>query len=135
MPNKYKPSKRIEMKKIVILLLIVIPTLLLAQEKIVWDFPVKPGKAEWKNLKTESERLNAMQVPSDVLANMETEELVITCMNYPAALLYGAYSNDYVGIRNIISQFNGLQELLKRKDALKYLTKVYKNSGTNGLEQ
>jgi hypothetical protein len=66
---------------------------------------------------------------------METEELVITCMNYPAALFYGAYSNNYVGIRKIINQFNGLQELLEREDALKYLTKFYKNSDTNGFKE
>lgn len=124
------------MKKLIIFFLILIPIFSFAQDaNLTWDFPTKPGKDGWENLKTETERLNAMQVPSDVLSNMETEELVITCMNYPAALLYGAYSNDYVGIRKIISQFNGLQELLKRKDALKYLTKVYKNSGTNGLKQ
>lgn len=123
------------MKKIILLFILLVPTLLFAQEELSWDYPAKPGKVEWNNLKTESERLNAMQVPSDVLSNMETEELVITCMNYPAALFYGAYSNDYVGIRKIINQFNGLQELFKREDALKYLTKVYKNSGTNGLKQ
>lgn len=123
------------MKKIILLFLFLIPSILFAQQELSWDFPAKPGKAEWKNLKTESERLNALQVPSDVLSNMETEELVITCMNYPAALFYGAYSNDYVGIRKIINQFNGLQELLKREDALKYLTKVYKNSDTNGLKE
>jgi hypothetical protein len=124
------------MKKLIILLLILIPIFSFAQdENLTWDFPAKPGKAGWKNLKTETERLNAMQVPSDVLSNMETEELLITCMNYPAALFYGAYSNNYVGIKKTIEKFNGLQELLKRKDALKCLTKLYKNIGTNGLKQ
>lgn len=123
------------MKKIIVLFLLVLPTLLFAQQELSWDFPVKPGKEEWKNLKTETDRLNAMQIPPDVLSKMETEELVITCMNYPAALFYGAYSNNYVGIRKTIEKFNGLQELLKRNDALKYLTKVYTNSDTKGLKQ
>jgi len=121
--------------KIIFLLIVIMPTMLFAQQELSWDFAVKPGKAGWENLKTETERLNDLQVPSDVLTNMETEELVITCMNYPAALFYGAYSNNYVGIRKIINQFNGLQELLEREDALKYLTKVYKNSDTNGLKE
>jgi len=63
------------------------------------------------------------------------EELVITCMNYPGALFYCAYSDYNVGIRKIIEEFNGLQELLEREDALKCLTKLYKNTGTNGLKQ
>ncbi|NQU52752.1 MAG: hypothetical protein HQ522_09460 [Bacteroidetes bacterium] len=110
------------MKKLIILLLILIPIFSFAQDaNLTWDFPAKPGKAGWKNLKTETERLNAMQVPSDVLSNMGTEELLITCMNYPAALFYGAYSNNYVGIKRTIEKFNGLQELLKRKDALKFI--------------
>lgn len=124
------------MKKLIILLLILIPIFSFAQDaNLTWDFPAKPGKAEWNNLKTESERLNAMQVPSDILSNMETEELLITCMNYPAALFYGAYSNNYEGIRKIIEKFNGLQELLEREDALRCLTNLYKNIGTNGLKQ
>jgi hypothetical protein len=123
------------MKQIILLIIILTPTMIFAQEELSWDFAVKPGKAGWKNLKTETERLNAMQVPSDILTNMGTEELVITCMNYPAALFYGAYSNNYVGIKKIIEQFNGLQELMQREDALKYLTNLYKNSGTDGLEQ
>lgn len=123
------------MKKIILLFIFILPTMLFAQQKLSWDFAVKPGTAGWKNLETESERQNALQVPSDVLTNMKTEELVITCINYPLALFYGAYSNDYVGIGKIINQFNGLQELLTRKDALKYLTKVYKNCNTNGLKQ
>ena len=123
------------MKQIILLIIVLAPIMLFAQQELSWDFAVKPGKAGWENFETESERRNALQVPSDVLTNMETEELVITCINYPLALFYGAYSNDYVGIRKIINQFNGLQELLKREDALKYLTKVYKNSGINGLKQ
>ncbi len=123
------------MKKVLLLFVFSFPILLCAQQELSWDFPTKPGKAGWENLKTETERLNAMQVPSAVLSNMETEELLITCMNYPAALFYGAYSNNYVGIQKTIEKFNGLQELLQRKDALKCLTKLYKNTGTNGLKE
>ena len=121
------------MKKIILLLLITVPIIISAQEKVIWDYPVKPGSEEWNSLKNRTERLNAMQIPPDILSKMETEELVIICINYPAALHYGTYTNEYEGVGEIIKGFNGLQELLNRKDACKYLTKIYQNSVTEGL--
>ncbi len=133
--KEFTPKKLINMKKIILLFSLLLPTFLFAQEEVIWDFPVKPGSEEWGNLKTETERQNAMQIPSDILLNMGTEELVITCINYPDALKYRAYSNDYIGIEKVIEGFNGLRELLKRKDALTYLTDIYQNAGVEGLEK
>ncbi len=123
------------MRKICILFLIIaFPTISFAQnDEITWDYPIKPGSKEWSNLKTKTERLNAMQIPTNTLSGMKTEELVVTCINYPAALHYGIYANEFEGISKIICEFNGLQELLSRKDACKYLTKFYQNAEADGL--
>ncbi len=122
------------MRKIFFLLLLIFPTILFAQQnEITWDFPVKPGSEEWSNLKTRTERLNAMQIPTNILSGMGTEELVVACINYPAALQYGIYTNEFEGINKIIEGFNGLQELLSRKDGCKYLTKFYQNAEADGL--
>ncbi len=109
------------------------PVISFAQVEVTWDFPVKPGSEEWNKLKTRTERLNAMQIPTDILYEMGTEELVVACINYPAALQYGIYANEIDGINKIIEGFNGLQELLNRKDACKYLTKFYQNAEADGL--
>lgn len=33
----------------------------------VYNFPVKPGTEEWNNLETEADRLEALQIPENLL--------------------------------------------------------------------
>jgi len=107
---------------------------LLAQDSAVtWDYPVRPGTEKWSQLKDESERLNALQIPDSILNVIETEELVIACLNYPAAFHYTAYDDEHTGLQKVISNFNGLQELFDRNDAGKYLIEHYKNAGVDGF--
>jgi len=42
------------------------------------------GTSEWANLKTETERFEALQIPPELLKTMSTENLIITCLNYSA---------------------------------------------------
>jgi hypothetical protein len=91
----------------------------------VYDFPVNPNTKEWENLKTETERFNAMQIPSELLKSMSTENLIITCINYPAFGHYTAFSNIQDGISRTIKNFNGLQELFFRQDAPSKMLSVY----------
>jgi len=102
-------------------------------EKVTWDYPVRPGTEKWSQLKDESERLNALQIPNNILNIIETEELVIACLNYPAAFDYTAYADEHIGLQKVISNFNGLQELFDRNDAGKYLIEHYKNAGVYGF--
>jgi hypothetical protein len=82
-----------------------------------YDFPVKPGMAEWKNFKTHSEQVASLQIPENILRKMETCALVKTCLKYPLFIKITAYNNWQEGIEIIINEFNGLRELLKRNDA------------------
>jgi hypothetical protein len=91
----------------------------------VYDFPVNPNTKEWENLKTETERFNAMQIPSKLLKSMSTENLIITCINYPAFGHYTAFNNIQDGISRTIKNFNGLRELLFRQDAPSKMLSVY----------
>lgn len=92
----------------------------------VYNFPVRPGTETWSNLVTEEDRFSAMQIPEDQLVSMSTQDLVITCMNYPAWLYFTAFNNPQDGIDINIHNFNGLQELMKRADAPVELLSVYK---------
>lgn len=103
------------------------------ESTITWDYPVKPGSEKWGQLKDETERLNALQIPDSILNVIETEELVIACLNYPAAFHYTAYTDEHIGLQEVISNFNGLQELFNRNGAGKYLIEHYKNAGTYGF--
>jgi hypothetical protein len=89
-----------------------------------YNFPIKPGVEEWSNLKTEDERFEAMQVPIDLLTSMSAENLIVTCINYPAFGHFSAFNN-VTGMTHLIEKFNGLQELLIRNDTPVELYSMY----------
>ena len=115
------------MKKIIILLLLAIPIISLAQEKVSWDFPVKPGSEEWKKLETYQDKLNVYNIPNDILENISTEELVKSCLKYPELRLIFTRNSLQKGYNYIRTKFNGFRELESRSDAGHELIKVYKN--------
>lgn len=88
-------------------------------------FPVKPGSTEWKS-KTTAENLKSCQIPENILKTISTEGLVKTCLNYPFLGDFMYFDNLQIGISRVVENFNGLQELLLRKDTGKKLYKLYK---------
>jgi len=90
----------------------------------VYDFPIRPGMSEWANLKNETERFAVLQIPPELLQSMSTENLIITCLNYPAFGDYSAFEFTN-GINHVINHFNGLQELLLREDAPAKMVSLY----------
>lgn len=111
------------MKNVFLFLLCAISILSQAQ---VYDFPIRPGTEEWKSLVTERERFEAMQIPENLLKTMSTYDLIITCMNYPAMGYYTAFNNPQDGMDLVIRNFNGLQELMSRREAPTELLSMYK---------
>ena len=92
----------------------------------VYDFPVKPGSQEWAAFTSHDEMLKACQIPEALLNKMSTKGLVETVLNYP---LYGdmlAHNIIQEGFEAVVSGFNGLQELLTRKDAGTMLLAKYR---------
>jgi hypothetical protein len=98
-----------------------------AQEKIIWDYPIKPGMKEWAAFETSEQMVKVCQIPQDVLNAISTKDLIKVCLNYPLFNDYSASNDERKGINLIISQFNGLQELSRRKDMAKELIKAYDN--------
>lgn len=96
-----------------------------AQEKIVWDYPIKPGMKEWVAFEKWEQMVNACQIPVDILNTMDTKELVTVCKNYPLLNSYMAFNDERIGVNVIIKQFNGLQELCQRKDGVRELIIAY----------
>ena len=91
-----------------------------------YDFPLRPGMPEWANLKTGVEKLNALQIPEDILNRMTTRSLVETCLDYP--MFMDIMANNFPlteGIKFAIANFNGFTELLKRPDAYTYLSEKF----------
>jgi hypothetical protein len=99
-----------------------------AQEKpIDWNYPINPDIEEWKNFKSYEEQLNAYDIPSEIIKEISTAELVKTCLAYPEWRLINAYTDRQKGMANVMNLFNGFHELFIRSDAAKELIKVYVN--------
>jgi hypothetical protein len=97
----------------ILLLILLYPVFILGQ---TWDYPVKPGTEEWESLKTHSEKVAICQIPIDVLKKISTDDLIEVCLNYPLNFDFYAYNSIKDGIVKVKDRFNGLQELLARKD-------------------
>lgn len=91
----------------------------------IYDFPVKPGTEEWARFTTGKQMREACQIPIERLNILSTKALVETCMNYPLFLDYVAFNNERQGVKAIIKNFNGLQELSRREDCVKELISFY----------
>ena len=114
------------MKKLIIYLLIVIPSFAIAQnERATWDYPVKPGSKEWLNIADYSKRFELLNIPDNLLKAISTEELVKSCLNYPEFPMVFTRNDLQSGYNFIQSMFNGFVELETRPDAGKELMKVY----------
>lgn len=90
-----------------------------------YSFPVRPGTKAWAELTTYQARLNAYNVPQDVLRKMSTKALVETCLAYPEFRLVMTRNDLQQGYTYVRSIFNGFIELESRVDAGQELLKVY----------
>ena len=82
-----------------------------------YEYPVKPGTDAWRAFTTHEEMLKACQIPESTLRAISTEGLVETVLNYPLYNDVLAYNSPQQGFDAISSEFNGIMELLNRKDA------------------
>ena len=94
------------------------------EETDAYAFPEYDGEeaVDWMST------VDFYQIPEDVLKVMSTDGLIEACLDYP---LYSAgmiFSNEsvYAGFLRTRSEFNGLQELFKRKDAPDKLVRLYR---------
>ena len=93
--------------------------------KLVWDYPVKPSMEEWKTFHSNEEMVNACQIPEDILFSLPTEDLTEICLQYPLLGDVFAFNLLSMGADKLYRDFNGIQELFKRKETSKELLKHY----------
>lgn len=112
------------MKYIGVLFLLLFSQCVFAQEDSLensFTFSIKEGDDQWRKLANTHERIAALQIPITQLKGLKTEQLLDICLYYPF-LTSIAFCNDYQkSIEIIVSQFNGLQELVSRKDIIPVL--------------
>ena len=129
-----KLKKLISIVIMVSLLLSVTGSSLAKANTGAYNYPVVPGTSEWLALRTHVEKIKACQIPEDILESMSTEDLVETVLNYPLRVDMLVWDTSAIGYHQVQSQFNGLQELAKRTDALsKLITKKDNARNTDTL--
>jgi len=114
-------------------LLVLAPLFAMAQEKKLWDFPVRPGMEEWNLLRTEQERVAAIQIPEDILAKLTPEELIHLCLTFPSFGLFTAFNTPQEGFSVMTNRYNIFQHLLSRNDVGAPLIQAYKDAGMTGF--
>jgi len=90
-----------------------------------YDYPIKAGTDAWRTFATHDAMLQACQIPEDILKSMSTKGLAETVLEYPLLGDMMAYNTIQQGFDAVASQFNGLPELLNRKDAGTELLAMY----------
>jgi hypothetical protein len=102
-----------------------------AQVKVIWDYPVKPGSEEWKHFDSVDAMYEACQIPDQILKKLDTQSLLEICYNYPAFMSLFVYNSPQDGFDAFYSNFNGIRELVNRKDVGVNMLKKYQSISCN----
>ena len=90
-----------------------------------YAYPILPGTPAWANLQTGAERLQACQIPDNILLGVSTEGLIQSWLDMPINNEILMTNSLQKGIVYFIANFSGLKELVKRNDVADKLVKKY----------
>jgi carbonic anhydrase len=93
-----------------------------AEKKVTWDYPVKPGTAEWRE-SSYDEKIKKSQPSKELLNSWDTETLWGYCLNYPFNKVTLLFNNPNDGFKRVYDQSVVWQEFILRKDAIAVFTK------------
>lgn len=107
----------------------------------VYDLSKLPESPNWKQISWE-ERKAAATIPAPILKNIDTADLVETCLRHPFRVLFLAADVMDRGMDSVISASSCFEELLARPDAGEELVAKYLSidpapcaTGTDHMEQ
>lgn len=92
----------------------------------IYDYPVKPGTAEWKELKTGEEMLAVSQVPMSVLQRISTDGLIVTVFNNPMFGQIYLSNSKQNSFDYLCDRMPCFKELVNRPDVAQKLLERYK---------
>ena len=74
---------------------------------------------------TFEERIKSLQIPSNVISTLSTEEVLQACLSFPYYIDFFSYGGDYDAFIMMSKEFNGFEELFKREDCGSCLLNEY----------
>lgn len=93
----------------------------------VIEYPITSDSVQWKKFTTHKQMVEACTIPDEIIEKLSTQELIGMIMDYPLLCDLYYYDTYEQGLYTLVSQFNGLRELLRRKDGISELIKYYKS--------
>jgi hypothetical protein len=90
-----------------------------------YNFPVKPSSNEWSSLISYEDKRKACQIPEPILKSFTTDALIETYLAYPLLGDLMVFHTPQEGFNKLKINFNGVNELLLRKDIGVELMKKY----------
>lgn len=106
-----------------------------SQKPTGFDYPIKPGSAEWRAMTNTLDKVKVCQIPEAILKSMPTEELLDVCLKYPLLYSYIYVDSPYEGLQITVGMFNGLQEFVNREDAFKVWYTKYSQMNPKDVEK
>ncbi len=100
-----------------------------------YNYPIEPGTDAWKDAGKHDDRVQACQIPEDILKKMTTGALLETVLNYPHFGDMWAYDSLQYGFERVAAEFNGLQELLNRKDTGIVILSKYRTMDPGAIDE
>lgn len=102
--------------------------LLAAAQKSIdrkYEFPVKPGSDAWRSFTTHKQMVEATKLPEKIATSLTTKALLETCLDYPLLGDIMLHNSPQRGLEMATRNFNGLQQLMERKDVTLHAGNVY----------
>lgn len=107
-----------------------------AEEKIVsedslkafpqgYEYPILPGTDQWLQFHDFPSKIEACQVPEDILKAMSTAQVLESALNYPLNINAFVWNTPEAGYHSVLSYSNVHQELMSRANAAEALIARY----------
>lgn len=91
-----------------------------------YNYPIKPGTAEWNSIHSTDSLFLVSQIPDTILKRISTDGLAQSCIENPLRLFQFAFSSRIQGRDELFKRLNCFQELIKRPDGAAKLFERYR---------
>jgi len=137
---------KINIQKVTGIVFIFLFLSLLSQKAFAWEsfdigsndayiLPIAVGSQEWKDMDSLQDRRAACSIPGDVLKTISTRGLLQTCIDNPYAWEVFAFNLPLEALEQQILEYNGLKELMARKDVGLEMIKAYRHLSAAKLDE
>lgn len=109
------------MKQLLSVLTFLFYSLSISAQAEDYKIPFTQKDALWQTFESTKERVDALQIPDNILKSISTQRLLDVCLDFPYLMDILLVDNLQDGIEGLVYEYNGFKELLSRKDLFEVL--------------